>query len=287
MWISFLRSLRLGFLIYNLGEELYTCIYTAFLYVNGIYFHVWMYMWMVRCACMCGAVSDLFWHFNMCSILKIKCFLKHMVKSMCITHLIIISEMLFFSCPFYIVETEARRSCFFSRVMRTVGRWPRLVHRPLIPDQRFSSVPRLPGACVHFAWYLGSEKDTRSLLYAWLTFPFVSLPSLTTPRCSVHFGHIGFQPAPHLPDPTTHPFLFASPQLTYVVTKGPRLLLFTVQAALQSFTAATRTPVVGKQSSFRNVSYFCCFLRLKTIFFIHAKYKHLNRFIKSIHWVIS
>lgn len=183
-------------------------------------------------------------------------------------------SLVLFTC----VETEAKRSCFFSKVVHTVGGWPRLVHRPLILDQRFSSAPWLPGACVQFAWHLGSEKDTYS--HAQLTFRSVSSPSLTTPWCSVHFGRIGFQPAPHLQDPTTLPFLFASPQLTYVVPKSPGLLLFSVQAALQSFPAATRTPVAGKQSSFRNVSRFCWFLRLKTFFFIHAEIQAFESFHK-------
>lgn len=111
----------------------------------------------------------------------------------------------FFLVLFTCVETETKRSYFFSKVVHTVGRWPRLVYRPLILDRHFSSALWLPGAWVQFAWYLGSEKDTYSLLYAQLTFHSVSLPSLITPRCSVHFGRIGFQPAPHLQD--THFYL--------------------------------------------------------------------------------
>lgn len=197
---------------------------------------------------------------------------------MCITHLIIISEMLFFSCPFYMCRNWGQGIMFLFQG-RAYSWWVAKV------GTQTSDSGSALFLCPVTAWGLCTVCLTPGIWKRYLfscsaDISFCFFAILTTPWCSVHFRRIGFQPAPHLQDPTTLPFLFASPQLMYVVPKSPGLLLFSVQAALQSFPAATRIPVAGKQSSFRNVSRFCWFLRLKTFFFIHAEIQAFESFHK-------
>lgn len=197
---------------------------------------------------------------------------------MCITHLIIINEMLFFLILFTCVETKTKRSYFFSKVVHTVGRWPRLVQTSDSGSGTFP-LPLLPGACVQLpdTWDL-KKTPILSCMLSWHFILFLCHPWLHHGVQCISGVLVSSQP------PSLRPYhppisICLSPQLTYIVTKSPCLLLFSVQAALQSFTAATRTPLAGKTVEFQKCELLLLILKTKNIF--------LYTFRNISIWIIS